>query len=174
MEEKREKVKNDFEAKKRMPQGIVQNAIETIREDLGKDEQFASYHLDKKVAAREENPISNIEIWKDVVRDNFESAWRTAKETHDDTDIVGDAGDDGAGDSEEEDDGENDELTGSKAIRTCTTTLKKILRPGVAIDHFADFVSIAEDHQKVFTDIMSEVSILSMKAVHMVSKTIMS
>ncbi|KAF9079083.1 hypothetical protein BGX27_007104, partial [Mortierella sp. AM989] len=91
LEEKREKVKNDFEAKKRMPQGIVQNAIETIREDLGKDEQFASYHLDKKVAAREENPISNIEIWKDVVRDNFESAWRTAKETHDDTDIVGDA-----------------------------------------------------------------------------------
>lgn len=159
IEEKREELKNDFEAKKKVPQGIVQCAIEAIRKDLGKDEEFMSHQLDKKVAANEESPTSNIEIWKEVVRDEFASAWSEAKESTD-----------GANDSEDSDD-EDDDLKESEEIRTCTTSLSKIIRPDI-VDHFDDIVSIAEKNQKVITDIMSEVSILSLKTVHIVSKTI--
>ncbi|KAF9181522.1 hypothetical protein BGZ49_004837, partial [Haplosporangium sp. Z 27] len=206
LEEKRLKMKSDFEAKSRLPQGIMQDAIKVIKKDFGKDDNFESYYLNKKVAAYEENPTSNIDIWKGVVRDNFEVAWRTAEKNEakpakavkgksrvENGNDDGDDGDDGTGDDDDDDDdgndgndddddeddenddeddendGEDEALSGSKEIRTCTVPLKRILRSDVATNHYDDFLSIAQDRQIVITNIMSEVSLLSLKAVQMVA-----
>jgi hypothetical protein len=57
----------------------------------------------------------------------------------------------------------------TKSLRTCTATLKQILRPELLSDEVDHIVSIAEDRQKTITTVMGEIAVLARKTVHLVS-----
>lgn len=77
----------------------------------------------------------------------------------------GDDSDDDAGDIDI-----SNVTTGKRDLRTCTATLKQILRPDLLEDsHYERILGLLEKAQRNITIAMEELSVLTRKAVHVVS-----
>ena len=56
-----------------------------------------------------------------------------------------------------------------ESIRTCSATLRQLLRPDVAEDHYKDIADILQNKQTGITNTMDELSALALKMVLVVS-----
>src|SRR6266511_4561688 len=133
---------------------------------------FAEKDLQKELGITR----NNINIWNEVVTSEYEKIWneelKKSKdffkkevnkkgkgkllEKDDGDDDDDDDGDDSSSDEKEDKD--------SKEIRTCTMTLKQILRPDF-MSNYDQFVMIADEKQRNLTNVMQEISILARKTV---------
>jgi hypothetical protein len=96
----------------------------------------------------------------------------------DDSDGEGDGEGDEEGDGEGDGEGDcdnvyNDDNNDQKEIRTCTVTLRQVLRPEMEPNHDR-IVRIAEDRQRALTNVVDEISVLTRKVVGLVSLKDMS
>src|SRR6266511_6261667 len=136
---------------------------------------FAEKDLQKKLGITS----NNINIWNEVVTSEYEKIWnkelkkskdffkkeankkgkgKLLEKDDDDNGGDGDGGDDDDSSSDEKEDKD------SKEIRTCTMTLKQILRPDF-MSNYDQFVMIADEKQKNLKNVMQEISILARKTV---------
>jgi hypothetical protein len=178
----RDKTKNVFEARTRMPRGVMAEAVTIARTEHGGTETITEETFQRALGPAKDN----LGFWKDTVAQEFEGSWEKEVELAEETkkaaalakkeakgkgpatDVSG-SGSGGHDDVDEDDDGDDDpEGRGQhESHRTCTATLRQILRPDLQ-GHCDRILAIAEDHQRNLTNVIEEVSVLARKALHVV------
>jgi hypothetical protein len=178
----RDKTKNVFEARTRIPRGVMGEALNLVRGEHGVNEQITEESLQKALGPAKDN----LGFWRDTVAQEFEGLWEKEVELAEEakkaaalakkeakgkgpaTDVSGSGGHDDV-DEDEDDDGDDDPEGRSQqqSLRTCTATLRQILRPDLQ-GRYETILDIAEDRQRELTDVMEEVSILARKTLHVV------
>jgi hypothetical protein len=179
--EGREKTKAVFNARTRIPRGVMGEAVKLARSEYGGN-NITEESLQKTLGPAKDNLI----LWRDTVGEEFEGSWEKEVELAEEakkaaalakkeakgkgpaTDVSG-SGSGGHDDVDEDDDGDDDpEGRGQQeSLRTCTATLRQILRPDLQ-GHCDRILAIAEDHQRELTNVIEEVSVLARKALHVV------
>ncbi|KAF9409526.1 hypothetical protein BGZ76_005673, partial [Entomortierella beljakovae] len=146
----------------RLPRGILDSALDLARSDHNlSEDDLSSHYFQKNLGAVKDN----ITKWRSIVDSHFEGIWNEAVDkwccglANDDSDDASDSDIDNDSESVNEEDSQKDD------VRTCTATLKQIVRPDL-LCHYDDIQSIAKARQKAMTDVMYELSILTLKTVH--------
>ncbi|KAF9201042.1 hypothetical protein BGZ49_008726 [Haplosporangium sp. Z 27] len=175
-----------FSGKERVPRGIMEKAVGVARSEYNLNSNFTFQDLQKKLG----DPKDNIKLWKEAVRSDFSRAWAGAmlrskeggpnktteagiaiEELEDKSDE-----EDSEGEYEEEDEEESDD---KELIKTCSTTLRNILRPDLQgqpepngqddemdlEDYHDRVVSILVKRQTELTDVIAELSTLTHKTI---------
>jgi hypothetical protein len=177
-----EMTERSFEDRTRVPRGLMGEAVKLARSEHGGTETITEESLQKALGPAKDN----LGFWKDTVAQEFEGSWEKEVELAEETkkaaalakkeakgkgpatDVSG-SGSGGHDDVDEDDDGDDDpEGRGQQeSLRTCTATLRQILRPDLQ-GHCDRILAIAEDHQRNLTNVIEEVSVLARKALHVV------
>ncbi|KAF8950316.1 hypothetical protein BGZ46_004602, partial [Entomortierella lignicola] len=179
--DKRAELVNVFSGKERIPAGVMTKAADAVRSEYQLDSNFTSQDLQKKIG----NPKDNILLWKEIVISDFSQVWTGAvseskedapnntteaempiEEPEDESD-----NEDSEEETEDEEETENEEESDSReVIKTCSTTLRNILRPDlqsrpesknqhdgmILEDYHNRIVSILTKRQTELTDVISE------------------
>jgi hypothetical protein len=145
-------LKHDMMTRTRVPRGTLQNALNLLTQEQDLDPDLGIVHLRGLLTDG-----VNLTAWIRAVESSFDMSWQqeleqASEENHQHQVKV-----------EEEVDGSKDEQ-----IRTCTVTLKQILRPDL-MEHYSDIVKIAEERQGAITNTVDELSVLIQKTSLVVS-----
>lgn len=152
LEKKRDELKNRFLKAKSLPRNTIHHALESVRELHGLSHRFKAEDLQKKLGPSK----ANIATFNETANSNFDSVWQEALENCE-----------GGEQIDIEADGDKSKFA-KKNIRTCSATLKQILRPDI-MNYYDNIVGILNGNQSTITDIISELSILAQKTVIIVS-----
>ncbi|KAF9407832.1 hypothetical protein BGZ76_005978, partial [Entomortierella beljakovae] len=151
-------------------------AVSSVKSEYSLSDRFASEDLRSILGDQKEN----IDMWKEVVNSEFDRVWaRTLVEStprntvaktdaptlevrneENELNIQNELGEEKELDEEELD---QDAAHEKELIRTCTTTLKSIIRPDIEANE--QFVSILNRRQLELTDLISDLSVLTYKTV---------
>ncbi|KAK3810280.1 MAG: hypothetical protein J3Q66DRAFT_415768 [Benniella sp.] len=129
----------------------------SYREEFDLGSEFDATHFRNILGSKE-----SLEIWKAVVKDHFEEYWsaaasrETKKKAKDKDKEKGKDKDEGG---EEED----NETQKDEGLRTCSATLKQILRSDIQA-HYHRIVDILEDNQASLSTCVDELSALTQKS----------
>lgn len=163
--EKRLEVKEKMLGAVRVPAGTLNQAYLSAQTTYGSSRDFSKDMFSLKLRSN----MSNLEQWTQTVTSNFDQAWgmilETSKKNKSSIKEEGSAGD---RNMDIDGDGEGDEDNCKTDIRTCSVTLRQILRPDLA-NHYNDILSIAKKGQEDVSDTISELSVLAQKTVLLVS-----
>jgi hypothetical protein len=134
-----------------VPRGTLQNVLDLLKQEQDLDPDFGYVQLLRLLPAK-----VNLSAWIGAVEASFDISWQQELEKASDEDHQHHAKTMESGES-------NDEQ-----IRTCSVTLKQILRPDL-MDHYGDIVEIAEERQRTITNTVDELNVLIQKTLLVVS-----
>ncbi|KAF9985323.1 hypothetical protein BGZ65_011219 [Modicella reniformis] len=189
IKEERDKVYREQVGKDRLPQNVKPRAVEIIRREHGKSDEFSVADMDRI----QRDASTNRTIWSETVKLRFNEIWDTAQSdtaekspskakkgkkrataTHGSQSGARDLDDNEGGQMisthdigstvgpGKTDDDEQDDEDDTKNLRTCCATLRQLVRPDL-YSHIQDIKEIIEDRQKAVTDDITELSILTHK-----------
>ncbi|KAG0317131.1 hypothetical protein BGZ99_006503, partial [Dissophora globulifera] len=150
LEEGREKMRIKLLGVKRLPPGVLGRVTELANEAEGRQDITGAM-----VANRAGDAESRLHEWRAAVRVGFTKAWTTA------VDSVGE-------DPESSSSNVNDDDEDAAALRTCTATLRQILRPELS-PLYTKITTLAEESQTVITMVMEEMATATLKMVHIIA-----
>ncbi|KAG0311651.1 hypothetical protein BGZ99_009999, partial [Dissophora globulifera] len=150
LEEGREKLRVKLLAAKRLPPGVFDRVTELANEAEGR--QNITVDMMKNRAGDAE---SRLHEWRAAVRVGFTKAWTTA---------VDSAGEDPESSSSNVNDDDED----AAALRTCTATLRQILRPELS-PQYTKIINLADESHTVVTMVMEEMATATLKMVHVIA-----
>ncbi|KAF9086061.1 hypothetical protein BGX27_003275 [Mortierella sp. AM989] len=163
--EKRLEVKEKMLGAVRVPAGTLNQAYLSAQTTYGSSRDFSKDMFSLKLRSN----MSNLEQWTQTVTSNFDQAWgmilETSKKNKSSIKEEGSAGD---RNMDIDGDGEGDEDNCKTDIRTCSVTLRQILRPDLA-NRYNDILSIAKKSQEDVSDTISELSVLAQKTVLLIA-----
>ncbi|KAF8951852.1 hypothetical protein BGZ46_003774, partial [Entomortierella lignicola] len=159
--EKFAKTKSDVVDAKRVPRNTMDIAHELIL-DKYHDFTFANFRK-SDIVAKLGSETSSFNIFQQYVRSNFDSLWESTL-AECEAKIPAQTNKEGDNEDEYQVEDSNGE---DKDIRTCTVTLKSILRPD--LDHVEELISMLKTSQVDVTNFIDELSILVHKTVLMVA-----
>ncbi|KAF9429102.1 hypothetical protein BGZ76_001818 [Entomortierella beljakovae] len=182
LEDKKTELVNTFNRKERIPAGTMTKAVDAVRSEYKLNSDFSSMDLQKIIG----DPKDNVLLWKEVVNSDFSQVWKfTVPKSEEDgpnktdeVEIPIEGPEDESDNEDSEDETEDEEESDSRVvIKTCSTTLRNILRPvlqgqpeskdqsnGMVLeDHHDRIVSILTERQTELTDVISELSALTHK-----------
>ncbi|KAF9081308.1 hypothetical protein BGX27_004988, partial [Mortierella sp. AM989] len=168
LDQEKNRLLNKLRSCVKVPRGIMDNAVSSVKSEYGLSDKFTFMDLQKMLGDAKEN----VSIWKEAVESNFIRAWSDSiagstlgQPSAVTTDALAlEVGDEDIElDGEEEVNGE-EELDEKESIRTCTVTLKDILRPDLQ-DQQDRIISILNRNQTELTDVITELSVLTHKTV---------
>ncbi|KAG0006831.1 hypothetical protein BGZ65_003080, partial [Modicella reniformis] len=159
MQDVRAKTLKTFTARTKAPKNTLSLAVDHIRKESN-EPNFSTTML--SVVLR--TAPKGMDLWHDVLEKSFEDYWskglekvqQEATDKHDDVR------------ERIPDDGNAEDQQGSKEhIRTCPVALKQILRPELQSDGvtYEKLVSLADEHQTAITNMVDELSCLTLKTV---------
>ncbi|KAF9093787.1 hypothetical protein BGX27_001569, partial [Mortierella sp. AM989] len=142
------RMKNEFADRKTAPRNTLNLAADLIKIECNQPD----FSLDVLNNVFRKQPKS-IDIWREAMA-SYDAIWTGLKERN-------------ASNIEEvEEVDDTEDKQPKKDIRTCTATLKQILRPELGQDDgiYKEMVKIADGHQADITNMIDEVSVLTQKA----------
>ncbi|KAF9963832.1 hypothetical protein BGZ65_010474 [Modicella reniformis] len=144
LEAKRKELKSEMEARPRVPRGIVQKLHSVLTQNL-----YSSFSYVQLRGLLEDG--ENITCWRRAVQTSFDDSWAEAEAVQKVEDEEPTTKKDHTQDKNED---EN--------VRTCTVTLKQILRPDL-MEHYKNLTTIAEQRQTAITNSIDELAVLTQK-----------
>ena len=160
--EKKAEIHKDLSERPRMPRDTLDDATKSYREEFDLGSEFDATHFRNILGSKE-----NLEIWKAVVKDHFEEYWTAAASRDTKKRAKGKDKEKGK-DKDEAGEEEDDETEKDEGLRTCSATLKQILRSDIQ-DHHHLIVDIIEDNQVSLSTCVDELSALTQKSTLAVS-----
>lgn len=137
-----------YKKAKRTPRGVFDAAVRIAEERL----EQTNYNGPFRTALRRDP----IDVWKEVVNKEFDTTWEKAMACVQDEDH----------EEHEEDADDPDAATPTDMYRTCTVTLKSILRPSLPAEAVERMLTQSQD---TVSDTISELQVLIHKALLVVS-----
>ncbi|KAF9109796.1 hypothetical protein BGX27_007170 [Mortierella sp. AM989] len=141
----------------RLPQGTINNAVESVRNTYGQDSSFKAMRFQSYLDSNKPTQ-SNIIRWRSIVQESFSDTWDSY--IQDEQQKIKTAS---SSSINSEEDGSEDESDIKESLRTCTTTLTSIIRPDLLQDRNRLLTMLSEVQTHV-TDATDELSILAHKA----------
>lgn len=149
-------LKHDMMARTSVPRGTLQNALGLLRQEQDLDPCFGYVHLRRLLLDG-----VNLTAWIRAVESSFDMSWQQELEQASEEDHQRQVK------VEEKEDDSKDEQ-----IRTCTVTLKQILRPDLMED-YSDIVEIAEGRQRAISNTVDELCVLIQKTLLVVTSGVL-
>lgn len=138
---------------KRLPPGTLQKAVDQARTDNGLGQELTTVLFQKCLGTQ---PAENINVWLNEVKTHMEDEWEEA--------IEGERGPTKRPKLEKQE----THTTTVDQTRTCTATLRQLLRFEVAEKH-DEMAKLADKCQEEITTVVDELSVLTLKATMAVS-----
>jgi hypothetical protein len=154
--EKKIELKNYMMNRSSTPRGTLQDVFDILTKEQELDPAFNYVRLRGILSDG-----VTLTSWKQSVQEGFDTVWQQELQTVASAGPTSNQKRRGRNDNGEEDDS-------AEQIRTCTTTLRQILRPDL-MDKYHEITRISEERQVAMTDTMDELCVLIQKTLLVVS-----
>ncbi|KAF9940150.1 hypothetical protein BGZ65_007905, partial [Modicella reniformis] len=142
-----------------LPKGVRKKAFDDLKASHEKAKDLSEAVLKRKLG--EDGTVA---AWNELVDTSFDNIWESEAATLANEDNDSDDGD-------HEDDPNDGAKSKQQALRTCTSTLKQVLRPDVLeVGDGARILELFESSQRELTTVMEELSVLALKATHVIAR----